>query len=93
MDFAMFPPEVNSGRMYIGPGSESMVAAAEAWEGLASEVHMTAIACQSVISGLTAGPWLGPSSAAMTAAAASYVSWLSSAAAQAEEAASPVIRT
>ncbi len=87
MDFAMFPPEVNSGRMYIGAGSESMVAAAEAWEGLASELHTTAIAYQSVISGLTAGPWLGPSSAAMTAAAASYVSWLSSAATQAEEAA------
>ncbi len=87
MDFAMFPPEVNSGRMYIGPGSGSMVAAAEAWEGLASELHTTAIAYQSVVSGLTAGPWLGPSSAAMTAAAASYVSWLSNAAARAEEAA------
>ncbi len=87
MDFAMFPPEVNSGRMYIGPGSESMVAAAEAWEGLASELHATANAYESVISGLTAGPWLGPSSASMTVAAASYVGWLSSAAAQAEEAA------
>ncbi len=64
-----------------------MVAASEAWEGLASELRATANAYQSVISGLTAGPWLGPSSAAMTAAAASYVSWLSSAAAQAEEAA------
>ncbi len=87
MYFGMFPPEVNSGRMYIGPGAGSMVAAAEAWEGLASELHTTAIAYRSVISGLTAGPWLGPSSAAMTAAAASYVSWLSSVAAQAEEAA------
>ena len=85
MDFAMFPPEVNSGRMYIGAGSESMVAAAEAWEGLASELHTTANAYQSVISGLTAGPWLGPSSASMAAAAASYISWLSSAAVQAEE--------
>lgn len=87
MDFALFPPEVNSGRMYIGPGSGSMVAAAEAWEGLASELHTTALAYQSVISSLTAGPWLGPSSAAMTAAATSYVSWLSGAAGQAEEAA------
>lgn len=87
MYFAMFPPEVNSGRMYAGPGSESMVAAAEAWEELASELHTTAVAYQSVISGLTAGSWLGPSSAAMTAAAAAYVSWLSGAAARAEEAA------
>lgn len=85
MDFAIFPPEVNSGRMYIGAGSESMVAAAEAWEGLASELHTAANAYQSVISGLTAGPWLGPSSASMAAAAASYVGWLSSAAMQAEE--------
>lgn len=87
MDFAIFPPEVNSGRMYIGAGSESMVAAAEAWEALASELHTTANAYQSVISGLTAGPWLGPSSASMAAAAAAYVSWLNSAAAGAEEAA------
>src|SRR5262249_22183852 len=32
------------------------------------------------------GPWLGPSSAAMSAAAASYVAWLRVTAAQAEEA-------
>lgn len=87
MDFAIFPPEVNSGRMYIGAGSESMVAAAEAWEGLASELRATANAYQSVISGLTAGPWLGSSSASMAAAAASYVVWLNGAAAGAEEAA------
>ncbi len=87
MDFALFPPEVNSGRMYAGPGPGSMVAAAEAWEGLASDLHATAGAYQSVVSGLTAGPWLGPSSASMTAAAASYVRWLGSSAAQAEEAA------
>src|SRR6202453_2718041 len=73
--------------MYIGPGSESMVAAAEAWEGLASELYTTANSYQSVIAGLTAGPWIGPSSASMTAAAASFVSWLKSAATQAEEAA------
>jgi PPE-repeat protein len=87
VDFALLPPEVNSGRMYIGPGSDSMVAAAEAWEGLASELYTTANSYQSVIAGLTAGPWIGPSSASMTAAAASYVSWLNGAATQAEEAA------
>jgi PPE-repeat protein len=38
-----------------------------------------------VVSGLTAGPWLGPASASMTAAAASYVAWLNATAAQAEE--------
>jgi PPE-repeat protein len=87
VDFALLPPEVNSGRMYIGPGSDSMAAAAEAWEGLASELYTTANSYQSVIAGLAAGPWIGPSSASMTAAAAAYVSWLKSAATQAEEAA------
>ena len=87
MDFALLPPEVNSGRMYLGAGSASMATAAEAWEGLASELYATANAYRSVIAGLTAGPWLGPSSAAMTAAATSYVNWLSGAAIQAEEAA------
>ncbi|WP_156748483.1 PPE domain-containing protein, partial [Mycobacterium sp. 1465703.0] len=27
MDFGAFPPEFNSGRMYAGPGSGSMMAA------------------------------------------------------------------
>jgi PPE-repeat protein len=85
MDFAMLPPEVNSGRMYAGPGSGPMLAAAEAWEGLAAELHSTANAYQSVVSGLVAGPWSGPSSASMAAAAASYVTWMSITAAQAEE--------
>ncbi len=83
----MLPPELNSGRMYVGPGMGSIAAAAEAWEALASELHTTANGFRSAISALTAGPWLGPSSAAMTASASSYVSWLSGAAAQAEEAA------
>ncbi|EUA29925.1 PPE family protein [Mycobacterium xenopi 4042] len=58
MDFAMLPPEINSGRIYAGPGSGPLVAAAEAWDGLAAELHSAANAYQSVISGLTAGLWL-----------------------------------
>jgi PPE-repeat protein len=85
MDFALLPPEVNSGRMYAGPGSGPMVAAAEAWDRLSAELHSAANAYQSVISGLTAGPWLGPSSVSMATAAASYVAWLSATAAQAED--------
>jgi len=37
VDFGILPPEVNSGRMYAGPGSQSMVAAAAAWEALGAE--------------------------------------------------------
>jgi PPE-repeat protein len=85
MDFGIYPPEVNSARMYTGPGSAPMLTAAEAWEGLAAELHSAANSYQSVVSGLTAGPWLGPSSASMATAAASYVTWLNATATQAEE--------
>jgi PPE-repeat protein len=85
MDFGIYPPEINSGRMYAGPGSAPMLTAAEAWEGLAAELHSAANSYQSVVSGLTAGPWLGPSSTSMAAAAATYAAWLNATAAQAEE--------
>jgi PPE-repeat protein len=42
-----------------------------------------ASSCGSVISGLTSGPWLGPASMSMAAAAAPYVGWMSTTAAQA----------
>src|SRR5580693_4551671 len=88
MDFGIYPPEINSGRMYAGAGSGPMIAAAEAWQGLAAELHSAANSYQSVVSGLTAGSWSGPSSASMAAAAASYSTWLTAAATQAEETAS-----
>lgn len=85
MDFALLPPEINSGRMYVGPGSGPMLAAATAWETLAAELHSTASAYQSVVTSLTAGPWLGPSATAMSAAAFPYVAWARAAATQAEQ--------
>lgn len=85
MDFATLPPEINSGRMYAGPGAGPMLAAAAAWDALAAELQSTANAYQSVVSGLVAGPWSGPSSVSMAAAAASYVTWLNATAAQAAE--------
>lgn len=83
MDYGAFPPEFNSARMYAGPGPESLLAAAAAWNGLAAELHSVAVSYATVISQLTS-EWLGPSSTAMAAAAAPYVTWLSAAAAQAE---------
>jgi PPE-repeat protein len=85
MDFAFLPPEINSGRMYDGPGSGPMLAAAAAWDGLAAELHSTATSYGSVISELSAGPWLGAASAAMTAATAPYAAWMRSTATQAEQ--------
>jgi PPE-repeat protein len=85
MDFGIYPPEINSGRMYTGPGSGPMLAAAQAWGGLADELYTAASAYQSVVSELTSGSWSGPSSTSMTAAAGPYVEWLSSTAARAEQ--------
>ena len=85
MDYGILPPEINSSRMYTGSGSGPMLAAAEAWDGLAAELHSAANSYQSVVSGLTAGTWSGPSSASMAAAAATYSSWLTATATQAEE--------
>jgi PPE-repeat protein len=87
MDFATLPPEVNSGLMYAGPGSGPIIAAATSWDSLAAEVSSAAGDYGSVISGLTSGPWRGPASASMVAAAAPYVSWMNATAAQAEQAA------
>jgi PPE-repeat protein len=86
LDFGAFPPEINSGRMYAGPGSGSMMAAAGAWDGLAAELSTTANGYTSVITELTSSPWLGPASRSMVAAATPYISWLTSAATLAEEA-------
>lgn len=42
MDFGVLPPEINSGRMYAGPGSGPMMAAAAAWDSLAAELGLAA---------------------------------------------------
>ena len=88
MFYAAFPPEINSGRIYSGPGSGPMVAAAAAWGGLADDLQSTAASYSSVISSLTSGPWLGPTSLSMAAAVAPYLSWMQGTAAQAAETAS-----
>lgn len=85
LDFGALPPEINSGRMYAGPGSGSMLTAASAWQNLAAELHTTAAQFASVTSGLTAGPWTGPAATAMVAAAHPYANWLHSTGAQAEQ--------
>jgi PPE-repeat protein len=85
MDFGALPPEFNSARMYAGPGSGPMLAAASAWDGLAAELGSAASSYGSVVSSLAEGSWLGPASASMAAAAAPYVDWMSTTAAQAEQ--------
>src|SRR6185437_15485230 len=87
VDFAALPPEVNSGRMYIGPGPAPMLAAAASWDTLAGELHSNAAAVGATIEGVTVGSWLGPAAMAMTAAAMPYAAWMTATATQAEQAA------
>ena len=84
MDFAFLPPEINSGRMYTGPGAGPMLAAAAAWDDLATELSSTAASYASTVSSVTGGTWQGPSSESMATAAATYVEWMNTTAAQAE---------
>lgn len=86
MEFGALPPEINSGRMYAGPGSAPLLAAAAAWDGLADEFEAAALSSGSVVSWLTGG-WLGPTATVMAASVAPYVAWLSTTAAQAQRAA------
>ncbi|SPM31758.1 PPE family protein [Mycobacterium terramassiliense] len=84
--FTFFPPEINSALMFAGAGSGPLFMAASAWDALATDLAGAASSFQSVVSGLTDGPWAGPASMSMAAAATPYVGWLSAAAGQAESA-------
>ncbi|MDM3972779.1 PPE family protein [Mycobacterium marseillense] len=88
LEFGALPPEINSGRMYAGPGSGPMMAAAAAWDEIAAELGVAATGYNSVVTELISGPWVGPASISMISAITPFISWLSAVAAQAEEAAS-----
>jgi PPE-repeat protein len=85
LDFGLLPPEVNSGRMYSGPGPGPLLAAAEAWDSLAAELGFAANGYGATLAELTSNSWVGPTSAAMTSAVTPYVDWMSTTAAQAED--------
>jgi PPE-repeat protein len=87
MNFSVLPPDITSVQMHSGAGSGPMLAAAAAWDGLASELDSAANSFSSVTSGLATQGWQGPASQAMVAAAAPYAGWLKTAAAQASGAA------
>ncbi|BAX94099.1 putative PPE family protein PPE22 [Mycobacterium shigaense] len=87
MDFGALPPEINSGRMYSGPGPASLLTASAGWDGLAAELQTAAGGYYSVISGLVDESWMGLSSMSMLAAVVPFVMWMRGIAAQCEEAA------
>lgn len=85
-DFGALPPEVNSGRMYAGPGSGSLMAAAGAWDSLAAELGAAAAGYRSVVAELISLRWTGPASASMLAAVMPFADWLAGIAVLAEQA-------
>ena len=87
LDFGALPPEINSARMYAGPGSGPTMAAASAWDALAAQLDLSVTGYSSVLSVLQGESWSGAASVAMATAAAPYVAWLTTTAAQAEQAA------
>ncbi|MDM3972782.1 PPE family protein [Mycobacterium marseillense] len=87
LDYGAFPPEFNSARIYSGPGSGSLVAAASAWSALAAELNSAALSYEKQVTALSSEEWLGAASATMAQAVTPYVEWMTAAAAQAEEAA------
>jgi len=84
-DFGVLPPEVNSWRIYTGPGSGPLVAAAGCWDSLSAELDIAAQVCGSVLSALTSLGWHGPAAQAMSGAVAPYLAWLRTAAEQTKQ--------
>ncbi|OIN82613.1 PPE family protein [Mycobacterium malmoense] len=87
IDFGALPPEVNSARIYSGPGSTSLTAAASAWNSLAAELNSAALGYDNIVTQLSSEEWLGPASASMATAVQPYVEWMTTTATQAEQAA------
>ena len=87
LDFGALPPEINSARMYAGPGSGPMSAAASAWDELAAELESYAAGYSATVSELRAHAWSGGAATAMAVAVEPYVAWAITTAAQAERAA------
>ena len=76
MNFATLPPEINSGRMYSGPGSGSLTEAATAWQRLASRLYSAAADYEALTSKLATRTCVAP-----------YIKWLNATAASAAHAA------
>jgi PPE-repeat protein len=86
IDFGAMPPEFISSLLYSGPGASSLVSAASAWKALAAELTSAAQGYDTVVLQLVSEGWLGGSAEAMAAAVQPYVTWMSTTAAQAEQA-------
>jgi PPE-repeat protein len=86
VNFSAIPPEVISALIHAGPGSASMLEAADAWQRLGADLQSTAGSYASVVSSLM-DTWAGPSAQAMAQAVEPYLAWMRSTAQQARHAA------
>lgn len=69
------PPEITSALIESGPGAESLIQAAGAWQELGASLEESAENYASALSSL-AGNWRGPSSSAMVQAVEPYITWV-----------------
>ncbi|OBK96009.1 hypothetical protein A5645_10835 [Mycobacterium asiaticum] len=69
------PPEVHSALLSLGPGAESLLTAAAAWESLSIEYAAAAAEISDVVTAVGAG-WEGSGAESWSAAQAPYVAWL-----------------
>lgn len=86
-DFGVLPPEINSARMYAGPGSGPMTAAVSAWDALAAQLESYAAGYCAALLELHGQAWSGGASTEMAVAVAPYVTWAITTAAEAGQAA------
>ncbi|MGA8332976.1 MAG: PPE family protein, partial [Mycobacterium sp.] len=84
MQFMTMPPEISSALIHSGPGAESLLAAAAAWQQLGITLEDSAESYDAALSSLDSS-WLGPSSAAMIQAVEPYVTWLRATAQQTQQ--------